>query len=362
MDFVANACRQMLEASGMTLNPLIPCLANEQWSVWSNDTKLLCPTYNVLYEYLSLPSICTYWTTSHSLQPNPCLTDITFDLIDWQAVASFMQRLPSSRRRWCTKQASEQCGVGITLQQWNLQSDNCCPQCQTPKNCHHVLICPACGADETWSCNLLKLQETLTSLDTPPLLLGAIILRLSEWHQGSKFSSPSYWMQDLWELILSQDAIGWKNLLEGLPSHLWSPYIKSHYLASGAKKTHTRWLQLFLLKLHELAWGQREHQNQILQQTDTPHQARAIAHLDTTIAQAFHTGQTNMTPAIRHFFISPLGSLIFQSVSFKQAWYLNFMTVKQHQARSDTNAGILLPSLTLPDERLLHWIKTGYYN
>ena len=100
-----------------------------------------------------------------------------------------MTRLPSSQWRWCTKHASEQCGVGITLQQWDLQSDNFCPWFNAPESCLHVILWSAHGADEPWSCNLAKLRETLTTLLTPEPIQDAIVLRLTELRQIQEFST-----------------------------------------------------------------------------------------------------------------------------------------------------------------------------
>ena len=206
MDSIGNDYQLILDTSGMTTNPPLPHLAQEQWSIWHNDIKISSPNYEALYDCLSLPSICTYWTTSHTLKPFPRLNDASYDLVDWTAVASFMAKLTPSRRRWCTKHASEQCGVDVTLQHWNLQEDTLCPWCNLPETCHHVLLCPAHGANDPWEKHLQKLSDILTTLSTPPPILEAIMLCLTEWRQGKAFLNPPTW--DPWVI----DIISHKEL------------------------------------------------------------------------------------------------------------------------------------------------------
>ena len=235
-----------------------------------------------------------------------------------------------------------------------------CPRCELPETCQHVLLCTARGANEPWSKNLQTLDATLKATSTPLNLQKAILLRLDEWRNARELTTPITWDQGLRAVILSQDSIGWKNLLEGLPSKLWQPYIHQYYYDNGIKKSSTRWLQRFLTHLHDLSWGQWEHRNHILHHLDTPRQVRAITHLDTVIAKEFHDYTLTLTPALKPFFTSSLGSLIFQNVSFKQAWYLNLMTAKQHHRLSSVTGDHPQVS-TPPDERLLNWIKSGYY-
>ena len=187
------------------------------------------------------------------------------------------------------------------------------------------------------------------------------MIQLTEWRQDSKLTTPTTWDSGITAVIRSQDSIGWKNLLEGLPSKLWTPYIQQYYDESGLQKYSSRWLQRLLTHLHDLAWGQWEHCNQILHHINTPRQARALTHLDTVIAQEFHAYTLSPTPTLKAFFASSLGPLIFQNVSFKQVWDLNLMTVKQHQERFESVTGHPPQVVSNPDDHLLNWIKSGHH-
>ena len=85
--------------------------ANEGWSVWLNNSKIVSPTKSTLYKLLTKPSICSYWTTPHTLQPTPRLSLATFDMVDWAPTDQFMKRLPPGKQCWCSKpHGLEHCG------------------------------------------------------------------------------------------------------------------------------------------------------------------------------------------------------------------------------------------------------------
>ena len=51
------------------------------------------------------------------------------DQIDWEGTHAMMHHLTPGERRYVTKAASANCGVGATLVQWKFQVDALCPRC-----------------------------------------------------------------------------------------------------------------------------------------------------------------------------------------------------------------------------------------
>jgi len=85
-----------------------------------------------------------------------------------------MKQLKPPHRRWTTKHASENCGVGLTLLHWKKQDDDKCPHCGNPEDTLHVLQCLACGADDKWKENLTRLNTFMEEADTHPDIHRAI--------------------------------------------------------------------------------------------------------------------------------------------------------------------------------------------
>ena len=141
-------------------------------------------------------------------------------MIDWPVVDSFMKSLPLGKRRWCTKHASKNCGVGITLLDWDLQSDNECPRCSMPEDSTNVLRCTAQDASTEWLKGLASLIETMVRCHTPIDIQTAIVSRLQSWRENAPLLPDPTWTPALSALISSQDHIGWKAFHEVLPTNV----------------------------------------------------------------------------------------------------------------------------------------------
>jgi len=120
-------------------------------------------------------------------------------------------------QRWITKHASHNCGVGTTLVEWQHQEDDQCPCCGQPEDTNHVIRCTGAGATEIWTEQMNVLTEWMTEANTHPLLQDTLLANLQRWRQGlppvTAHAAPR--MQQMLE---SQSLIGWRNLMEGLPS------------------------------------------------------------------------------------------------------------------------------------------------
>ena len=85
------------------------------------------------------------------------------ELIDWDATDTHMHHLPQKRRRWVTKNASRNCGIGTTLQGWGKQDHAKCVRCSClEETVEHCIRCNGYGADEVWTANrdvLVKWME-----------------------------------------------------------------------------------------------------------------------------------------------------------------------------------------------------------
>ena len=299
-----------------------------------------------------------YWTQSHHLQPTARLSLQVFDLIDWDVTASFMRSRPPGKRRWCTKHALEQCGVGKTLLFWKHQQDDECPRCQMPEDTTHVLQCHAPEALRNWSQQLIVFDTTLQNMATPDMLRKAILSRLQTWHSSTPFTDDPTWTSPLRDVIISQDSIGWKALLEGLPSKRWKQYMATLPHTRSPLRTSHSWTLKFLHALHLLAWSQWEHRNSTLHQLDRPRQRKAEELLNSLIVLELTTGPLSLPAPDHHYFHHPLGQLLYQSLPFRQAWYANVTSARLRHQRKNLIHDADNPT---PDENILKWIRTGHY-
>ena len=121
--------------------------------------------------------------------------------------------------------------------EWKKQSHSRCPRCGLDgEDTTHVLVCTAQGATAKWEENMVNLREHLTSVDTQEELQRALMFRLSQFRRQLPLTNQA-WSPTTLDLIQDQDTIGWKNLLEGLPSRKWLIVQQRHYKRIGSKRS-----------------------------------------------------------------------------------------------------------------------------
>jgi hypothetical protein len=93
----------------------------EEWQLWNGEQKLTHPSRNKLYPIMQDYVSDMWWIR------NQHISQEAHAVIDYDAVEDAMQHLSIPRRRYVTKVASENCGVGTTLVEWKYQSAATCP-------------------------------------------------------------------------------------------------------------------------------------------------------------------------------------------------------------------------------------------
>ena len=167
-------------------------------------------------------------------------------------------------------------------------------------------------------------------------------------------TDPS-WSSITQQVIASQDQIGWKNFMEGLPSKLWYRAISHHCESIGSDLSPHRWMSTCLQCLHDLAWGMWEHRNHILHDEAKPREQKAIALLNQAVTQHYVNGPTQVDPEERrHYFSHSLINLLNRKKTDKQRWLTNFQAArKRHMDDMD------MEEHNRQNTRLVHWIRHG---
>jgi hypothetical protein len=358
MDALANKYREKLRRSTPNYIASPIPIAHEGWSIWCGPDKIHSPHRDILYDRIYAPLVRKYWTTSHHLQPIPRLTEAAYHCVDWNIVDKFMKSLPLGRRRWCTKFSSENCAVGITMKFWKKQDDDCCPCCGAPEDTTHVLRCSAQLTNNTWSQSIETFELFLTDAQVPTCLREAVVQRLTDWRSNVPFIDQTHWPPDLLRVLHSQDSIGWKNFLEGLPSLHWVPYIASHLSANGIPSCPKRWVARFIREANNIAWNQWMYRNKYLHEDGTPRYKRAVELLDHEIMQEYLRGSTDLPPVDQRHFSQSLLDLLSCSTTYKQSWYLNVLAARQCNDRRVAATGVDRQE-SIANARLTHWIRSG---
>ena len=268
-----------------------------------------------------------------------------------------MKALQPSRRRWISKHASSQCGVGQTLVKWKYQDDDRCPRCNASESTTHVLRCTAKGANDVWNESISTLTEYLRKSDTHPGLQEALLTSLHRWRHGA-FTFANFAESAVNDVISSQSSIGWKNLLEGLLSKSWRQLQQRHYLREGSRKSSKRWARGLFVQLHHLAWKQWKHRNDVKHESDRSRYLRMERRLDLEIQRFYAQGRSDLPPRERYHFRLALPTLLNKPLSFKQNWFRNVTVAQQRAARRRANAA-LAEATSQEQSALLQWMRTA---
>ena len=104
--------------------------------------------------------------------------------------------------------------------------------------------------------------------------------------------------------------------------------------------------------------GAMEHCNRTLHNMDLPRHKRTISLLNQNIIAEYLKGQRDLPPPDHHHFRISMGNLFTWSLAYRQAWYLNVTTARQHQAErvwaleDEWEAGY-------SNSCIIQWIQTG---
>jgi len=307
--------------------PIQHPIQGEKWQIWNGDQKVVDPSTDNLYGLIQNPITHQWWIR------NGHISQQAHDSIDWMATEQFMRKLPANRRRWVTKTASENCGVGTTLVQWKMQKDAICPRCGNPQETtKHVTRCSGHGADAVFHEALSKVDKYLQRTDTRPDLHDAILHCLKQWKHCQRITI-SHFSPDIQQAMRQQHQIGWQDLIEGLVTKTWRQLQHQHYRSLGRRCSSQKWIQGLLRQLHHVGWNLWNHRCHVKHRVLKPRHAQEEERLDAAITSTYSKGNTRMLQGDRHHFNQNLLQLLRKPVQYKQAWLANVMVAQQRFER-----------------------------
>ena len=267
------------------------------------------------------------------------------------------RKLKPGYQRWITKHASHNCGVGTTLVEWNQQNDDRCPRCSHPEDTTHVLRCTGSGATEVWNEHYTALEEWMTETDTHPLLQEVLLQNLQRWRQGLA-PITQHPVPKIQQFLVSQATIGWRNLMEGLPSYWIRKIQQSHISSTQLWSSGKKWTQTFLSKVFHLARSQWEHRNDVKHRSKRPRHHAMLRQLNDSITDELLTGAMALPLADRFHFDHNLMNLLRMSTQYKKDWLLNVRAARERYARRLAQDAVVQAE-SMATSKLLKWMATG---
>ena len=286
----------------------------EPWSVWFQDTKLVSPIREKIYELVHGPPLEEYWISRQRFK-----SDI-YSLYDWEALDDAIRPLSLSRRLWLTKHLSGWCSVGRMAKRWRLRATDECPRCQFPENARHVWSCKDPRAISQMETSVTQLKVQLGRLYTSPIVTNVIVRRIMEWKRGVPFSQVNTTHPFVSQALREQDLMGWDAFLEGSISQAWRQ-AQEYYLAfSKSPRTSKRWTSALIQKVFDVAWDQWEHRNGILHDVDNKFDKVIERRVDGEIRSQFRVGLGALPRADHGLFRAGVQRILSRPLKSKQSW------------------------------------------
>jgi hypothetical protein len=227
-------------------SPKIHEISGEEWQLWNGDQKISHPSDKALYAIFQDPHTDMWWRREGHV------TAAAKENTNYRATEEAMKGLSTPRRRYVTKAASENYGIGKTLVEWNHQTNAKCPRCQQAvETSKHVQQCQGYSANIVFQKSIDSIQKFLEAEQTRPDLQDAIIQCIRKWRAREPIHLSEY-QPDIQEVIRQQHSIGWLDMLECLPAKGWQQLQKQYYNDQQVRKSSRKWIKGVLHQLHHL--------------------------------------------------------------------------------------------------------------
>jgi hypothetical protein len=357
MDAMAKEYWKETEALGAAPAVYTGSFSNEGWTIWRGRHKLTNLDRAYMRETIHSPRVRDWWVRHDRISAE------SVSKIDWALVGPAMKRMNFPRRKWLTKHASANCGVGETLVKWGIQIDSDCPRCGEPETTTHVLRCMSQEAKDQWEKSEQTLTKWMKKMTTLPQLQDVILRNLHNWREGG----PTYYPQDghqwpyVHQAIHDQEQIGWGLMLEGCLSQHWKAVQDEYYVWLDRRNTGRRWAELVIAKLIDVAWDMWEQRNQIRHAPGNPRAQKALTALDIAVIEELQRGRGVLPDTLWHHLDTSEEDLLARQEHYKKSWLRTIEVGRRYAIAQQEGVDPADVGYEPEREALRKWMLTGRY-
>jgi hypothetical protein len=211
-----------------------------------------------------------------------------------------------------------------------------CPRCGDPnESTRHIVECKGTGTELTFTLATQKLEAHLTTLDTAPPIITAIMTTIRQWQKYGDDHLPRLWQRDIYgahHAVGSQDKIGWYKFLLGRMSKKWSDSQQRYIRSMRRKNSGRRWTASVIQKALDIAWDMWEQRNDINQNTMHPRRAANMEEIKAQLRESYHCGRNSLLPIDPYLFSKAEASLLMGEPNLMLQWIYSFLTATRRAA------------------------------
>jgi hypothetical protein len=297
----------------------------EPWRVWLGSKKISSTLSRTLQNFCSEQPATKYWRSKTRIGER-------LDAVDWDAIGGAMKAVPINRQIWITKHVTGFCATGNNMLRRKIRATAQCPRCSHDETPEHVWKCQGADANDIWDKSLSSLKSWLQENYTHPEMSAAIIEYLDSWRNDR---SPNLRIFQAWiePAVSHQSVLGWRNLLEGIPSKYWQETQQLYFSRIGSARSPRRWTIAMIQKLWDVAWNMWEHRNGILHNKE---QSIILQQLHNNIRDEFEKGSRDLPKEAHALFTQGCAAVLEKSVEVKQQWLARIQLARSQAIKLQT--------------------------
>ena len=184
-------------------------------------------------------------------------TEEQFDSVGWDWLHQALSSKPVMFRLWLSKQHSNFCATGLQMKRCKATDDDRCPSCWSRKErARHLCECPSDSRTQLFLDNVAELDGWLSLNDNTDSELAYWLVKYIQGRGRLKFAELGPLSQNLLEAAVSQDRIGWRNMMEGRISKEFYGIQCLHLSKSHSRINGNDWMNGLITRLIHISHSQ----------------------------------------------------------------------------------------------------------
>ena len=237
-------------------------LPTEAVGLFVNQHKITSDPTNSLRYLLGKQEARRFLTTEQEW------TEDQFDSVGWDWLHQVLASKLIMFHLWLSKQHSNFCATGLQMKRCKLSDDDRCPSCWSHRErARHLCECPSDSRTQLFLDNVADLDSWLTLNNNTDSELAYWLIKYILGRGKLKFADLGPLSHGLHMAAVSQDRIGWRNMMEGRISKEFYGIQCVHLSKSHSRINGNNWMKGLINRLVHISHSQWLFRNFTLHDT-----------------------------------------------------------------------------------------------
>ena len=179
-----------------------------------------------------------------------------FNQVAWSALDAVLASKPDMYGVWLSKQSSGFCATGSQMARVHASRENRCPNCGLVERAAHLNVCPSVVRTRLLTEGMELLENWLYQDGRTDGELAYWIIKYILFRGTQPMASLGPMSSTMHRAALSQDAIGWREFMEGKVSKEIAAIQDAHCATSPCRMNGSDWMKHFISHLLHLSHSQ----------------------------------------------------------------------------------------------------------